>query len=124
MNALTDSNEDIVTDTTTSKKLKVVLSYLGVNRDAMWFDMYKGTVFDVIEKYAKGYHVDMTPAGHRGSRGFFNYSEVEIYDETRERMKRFIRENYAEILGSDIRWLDERGGLDKLHKKYCLGWLV
>lgn len=41
-------------------------------------------------------------------------------NDVRARMIRFIKTHYANTLGKDIELLDQPGGLDKLHKKYCL----
>ncbi|MBI2943163.1 MAG: hypothetical protein HYY25_03075 [Candidatus Wallbacteria bacterium] len=41
-------------------------------------------------------------------------------DEVRQRMVQFIKTHYASTLGKDIELLDQPGGLEKLHKKYCL----
>ena len=41
-------------------------------------------------------------------------------DEIRQRMVQFIKTHYAQTLGKDIELLDQPGGLEKLHKKYCL----
>lgn len=40
-------------------------------------------------------------------------------DEVRLRMVQFIKTHYAQMLGKDIELLDQPGGLEKLHKKYC-----
>ena len=34
-------------------------------------------------------------------------------------MVQFIKTHYAQTLGKDIELLDQPGGLEKLHKKYC-----
>ncbi len=41
-------------------------------------------------------------------------------DEVRQRMVQFIKTHYSQTLGKDIELLDQPGGLEKLHKKYCL----
>lgn len=40
-------------------------------------------------------------------------------DEVRERMIKFIKMHYAHLLGPDIDLLDQPGGLEILHRKYC-----
>jgi hypothetical protein len=40
-------------------------------------------------------------------------------DEVRERMIRFIKAHYSHLLGEDIELLDQPGGLEILHRKYC-----
>jgi hypothetical protein len=40
-------------------------------------------------------------------------------NEVRERMIRFIKTHYAKTLGKDIELLDQPGGLELLHQKYC-----
>lgn len=42
-------------------------------------------------------------------------------NEVRERMIRFIKTHYAKTLGKDIELLDQPGGLELLHQKYCSG---
>ncbi len=42
-----------------------------------------------------------------------------VDDEVRERMIRFVKTHYAETLGKDIELLDQPGGLELLHQKYC-----
>ena len=42
------------------------------------------------------------------------------FDEVRQRMVQFIKTHYSQTLGKDIELLDQPGGLEKLHKKYCL----
>jgi hypothetical protein len=39
--------------------------------------------------------------------------------EVRERMIHFIKMHYSKTLGKDIELLDQPGGLEILHKKYC-----
>jgi len=40
-------------------------------------------------------------------------------NEVRDNMIRFIRTHYAKTLGKDLELLDQPGGLEVLHKKYC-----
>lgn len=40
-------------------------------------------------------------------------------NEVREHMIRFIKTHYSKTLGKDIELLDQPGGLELLHKKYC-----
>jgi hypothetical protein len=39
--------------------------------------------------------------------------------EVRERLIRFVKTHYAKTLGKDIELLDQPGGLELLHRKYC-----
>lgn len=41
--------------------------------------------------------------------------------EVRERLKTFVKTHYANTLGKDIELLDQPGGLELLHQKYCGG---
>lgn len=38
----------------------------------------------------------------------------------REKMISFIKTYYKDTLGDDVALLDQPGGLDKLHRKYCI----
>ena len=39
--------------------------------------------------------------------------------EVRERLVRFIKTHYAKTMGADIELLEQPGGLELLHQKYC-----